>query len=81
MNFRFSWECSGGGGFEPLHECGDIVERSGLYEVLHGDQRSESVVLVHGQKFPACACCAHAVRYRLLRAAPYIFEDEDFLEG
>ena len=80
MNFRFTWECSGTGGIDPLYECGEIVELSGLYQVRHADDRRESVVLVRGQHFPACTCCSGAVRYRLVRAAPYIFEDDDFQE-
>lgn len=80
MNFRISWECSGSGEPGPLHECGDIVESSGLYEARHADDRRETVVLIRGQKFPACNCCAGTVRYRLLRGAPYIFDDEDFQE-
>lgn len=80
MYFRFYWECSGTGPADAFFRAGDIVERSGLYRVLHGDERSETLVLVQGQQFSSCACCRDGVRYQLLRAAPYIFEDEDFSE-
>ena len=80
MYFRYHWECSGSGRVGPFFHAGDLVERSGLYRVLHGDERTETAVLLQGQPFTACDCCGEQVRYQLLRAAPYIFEDEDFCE-
>lgn len=78
-NFRLYWDCSGSGSSSDLRLTpGDIVDRSGVYQVQHPDGRSESVVFVRGQKFPACACCGESVRYLLMRAAPYIYEDQDF---
>lgn len=80
MYFRYSWECSGSRQVDSWFQAGDLVEQSGMYRVVHGDDRSETIVLLQGQRFAACACCGEQVRYQLVRAAPYIFEDEDFRE-
>ena len=60
--------------FEP----GEIVEQSGIYAICHSDGKSQAIVLLRGNAFPGCDCCGFQVRYRLLRSAPYIFEDSDF---
>jgi len=60
--------------FEP----GELVEQSGIYEVCHSDGPRETIVLLRGAVFRGCDCCRAQVRYRLVRSAPYIFEDQDF---
>jgi len=57
---------------------GARVEVSGLYEATHVDGQRHPVVFLRTQDFPACACCGKKIVYRLLCAAPYILEDEDF---
>ncbi len=61
---------------------GDTVRQSGIYEVLHQKEHrpTHEVVMVSGDQFPACDLCDHNVRFRLSRAATYIFHDEDFEE-
>jgi hypothetical protein len=62
---------------------GDTVRQSGIYEVVHDRDHRESheVVLISGDKFPACETCREQVRFKLVRAATYIFYDQDFESG
>jgi hypothetical protein len=61
---------------------GATIPESGIYEVLHEGAHRETheSVLVKGDRFPACDICDSRVRFRVVRTAPYIFEDEDFVE-
>lgn len=61
---------------------GDTVRQSGIYEVLHErDHRAaHEAVMVSGDQYPSCDLCDDKVRFRLSRAATYIFHDEDFEE-
>ena len=76
-----------GSGFPrgPLHERrayrpGEPVLQTGIYEVAHEhEHRAPHDAVMHaGDAFPECDVCFGAVRFRLVRSAPYIFEDEDF---
>lgn len=51
---------------------------SGIYECKHADGERETLTLVAGSRFPACEQCSSELTYRLLHAAPYIYEDPDF---
>ncbi len=66
----------------PAYKAGDPVPQSGIYEVLHarGHRSAHEVVMLSGDHFPPCDTCDQAVRFRLIRTAPYIFQDEDFEE-
>ena len=61
---------------------GQTVPESGIYEVSHHqDHRpSHEAVMHRGDSFPACDQCHEKVRFRVLHTAPYIFDDEDFVE-
>jgi hypothetical protein len=61
---------------------GEIIPESGIYEVIHQDAHRETheSVLVKGDPFPLCESCQAQVRFRVVRIAPYIFDDEDFGE-
>ena len=61
---------------------GDTVRQSGIYEVVHdGEHRAaHDVVMIAGDQFPNCETCDQSVRFRLMRTAPYIFQDQDFEE-
>lgn len=61
---------------------GETVRQSGIYEVLHDREHREAheAVMISGERFPDCESCKEKVRFRLLRTAPYIFQDEDFEE-
>lgn len=65
------------------HRSGEVVRQSGIYEVIHDRSHRESheVVMISGERFPDCETCKEKVRFRLVRTAPYIFQDEDFEEG
>jgi hypothetical protein len=59
---------------------GDTIRQSGIYEVMHDRQHRETheAVMIGGEHFPDCETCKDKVRFRLVRTAPYIFQDEDF---
>ncbi len=59
------------------------MPQSGIYEVLHerGHRSAHEVVMLSGDTFPPCDTCDEQVRFRLVRTAPYIFQDADFEEG
>ena len=83
---------SGGGKSRPhsgrrdratnLFGAGEIVRETGIYEVIHdhAHRLAHEVVMLYGGAFPACGTCGDRVRFRLIRTAPYIFQDEDFGE-
>jgi hypothetical protein len=64
------------------HRSGEVVRQSGIYEVVHDHTHREAheVVMISGEHFPDCETCKDKVRFRLIRTAPYIFQDEDFEE-
>src|ERR1051326_1254889 len=61
-----------------LFSAGEAVRETGIYEVIHDrDHRvAHEVVMLNGDAFPACDTCEQRVRFRLVRTAPYIFQDE-----
>lgn len=69
-------------GGNSLYRAGDIVRETGIYEVIHdsGHRTAHEVVMLKGDSFPPCDTCEERVRFRLIRTAPYIFQDEDFEE-
>jgi len=73
----------GGGGNSSRHyRSGEVVRQSGIYEVVHDRNHRDphEVVMISGEQFPDCETCKEKVRFRLVRTAPYIFQDEDFEE-
>ena len=62
------------------HRAGDTVRLSGIYEVIHdrNHRGAHEVVMISGERFPDCETCKDKVRFRLVRTAPYIFQDDDF---
>src|SRR5215475_4862382 len=66
-----------------LFAAGEIVKETGIYEVVHDQQHrtAHEVVMLSGDSFPPCETCEERVRFRLIRTAPYIFQDEDFGES
>jgi hypothetical protein len=64
----------------PSFKAGDTVRETGIYEVIHDRMHREhhEAVMLAGDTFPACETCDRRVRFRLVRTAPYIFQDEDF---
>ncbi len=65
-----------------LYLPGEPVPETGIYEVIHDrSHRTAHEVVMHGQHlFPPCDQCEMRVRFKLIRTAPYIFDDEDFIE-
>jgi hypothetical protein len=59
---------------------GEPIPETGIYEVLHdrGHRVPHEAVLHRGDSFPECETCRNKVRFKLVRTAPYIFDDEDF---
>ena len=65
------------------YKADDPVPQSGIYEVIHAREHraAHEAVMLAGDAFPACDTCDRDVRFRLVRTAPYIFQDEDFEES
>src|SRR5437868_11108439 len=65
-------------------KAGEAVPETGIYEVIHDRAHRiphEVVMVPHSEgTFPLCETCKAKVRYKLVRTAPYIFNDEDFKE-
>lgn len=61
---------------------GQPVPETGIYEVVHdrGHRESHEAVMHRDDLFPVCDQCDMRVRFKLVRTAPYIFDDEDFVE-
>jgi len=59
---------------------GQPVLESGIYEVIHdkGHRQAHEAVMYRDDLFPVCDQCDLKVRFKLIRSAPYIFDDEDF---
>lgn len=59
---------------------GSRVLQSGIYEIIHHGRHRQAheAVLISGNPFPRCEGCGEDLKFRLLRAVPYIFHDEDF---
>jgi hypothetical protein len=60
---------------------GSPIRQTGIYEVIHDKgHRAVHEAVLHGKDlFPTCDQCGEKVRFRLVRTAPYIFDDEDFI--
>ena len=65
-----------------LFSAGEAVRETGIYEVIHdrAHRTAHEVVMLREDAFPPCDSCGNQVRFRLIRTAPYIFQDEDFEE-
>jgi hypothetical protein len=59
---------------------GQPVLESGIYEVIHDKdhRQAHEAVMYRSDLFPVCDQCELRVRFKLIRSAPYIFDDEDF---
>jgi hypothetical protein len=69
-----------GNGDPALYKPTDVIRLTGIYEVIHdrGHRETHEVVMHAKDLFPVCDTCDMRVRFRLVRTAPYIFDDEDF---
>lgn len=69
-----------GGSTGQVYKCGETVRDTGIYEVMHdrSHRQAHEVVMLARDSFPPCETCEARVRFRLVRTAPYIFQDEDF---
>lgn len=65
-----------------FYKPGETVRETGIYEVVHdrGHRATHEAVMLAKDTFPACDTCYEKVRFRLVRTAPYIFDDMDFEE-
>jgi len=61
---------------------GQPVPETGIYEVIHdrAHRPSHEAVMHKEDLFPVCDQCDTRVRFKLVRTAPYIFDDEDFVD-
>ena len=70
------------GSHRKIYAAGETIPESGIYEVMHQDNHRtmHESVMVKGDPFPHCDTCDARVRFRVVRTAPYIFHDEDFVD-
>ena len=70
------------GNHRTIYAAGQTIPESGIYEVMHENthRTSHESVLVKGDSFPYCDTCHDRVRFRVVRTAPYIFHDDDFVD-
>jgi hypothetical protein len=62
-----------------FHKPGETVPESGIYEAIHATHRAaHHVTAAAGGVFPDCNVCDGNVRFRLVRSAAPIENDEDF---
>jgi hypothetical protein len=61
---------------------GQTVPETGIYEVIHdrAHRIAHEAVMHREDLFPVCDQCDTRVRFKLVRTAPYIFDDEDFID-
>ena len=80
---RSRHHASAGRGDGKVFSAGQPVAETGIYEVIHdrAHRTAHEVVMLSGDSFPPCDTCTERVRFRLVRTAPYIFQDEDFEES
>jgi predicted nucleic acid-binding Zn ribbon protein len=62
---------------------GETAQASGIYHIQHSQdhRQSHEVVFAMNDRFPTCEICEDNVRYTLMRAAPFAFEDPDFRDS
>ena len=64
-----------------LYKPGEKCPASGIYNAWHADgckATSTEVLIALDRAFPSCPTCKDAVRFSILRAAPFATEDPDF---
>jgi hypothetical protein len=67
---------------EHAYKPSEAVPVSGVYRVEHdGHRETHEATLLQGEVFPACAMCAHQVRFTLKQEARDIHSDKDFPTG
>ena len=68
--------------FAEVFYAGDPIPETGIYLISHttGHQAALERVMPRGLSFPECSTCGTRVRFKLVRGAPSVWEDEDFAE-
>jgi hypothetical protein len=61
---------------------GDDVEAPGVYRVTHDPEHAEGheVTVVFGKKFPPCNHCGNHPRFKAVKLAQHIGQNEHFKE-
>jgi len=67
---------------EGVFPCGAAVPETGIYEAAHHREHRapHEVLMLRANLFPPCDQCGDKVHFRVIRTAPYIFDDEDFAQ-
>ena len=73
----------GSSGVKLLLRSGDVVPRSGIYEIIHGSDHEDgvagnTVVALRREIVQPCNTCGEQVQLRLVYEAPHVSEDPDF---
>ncbi|HZY96215.1 MAG TPA: hypothetical protein VFE35_03850 [Candidatus Cybelea sp.] len=63
-----------------IYKPGDTVEASGIYKVTHDPNHTEEheVTVIYQSKFPPCNKCGQHPRFRAVRLAHHIDNNEFF---
>ena len=61
-------------------EAGDVVQASGIYMVTHDPRHTaeHEVTVIVGKKFPPCNHCGDHSRFKAVRLAAHIEQNENF---
>jgi hypothetical protein len=64
-----------------VHKPGETAPLTGIYRVVHKTNHAGTFAFTvyAGKVFPPCEVCGDAIGYTLLRNAPAIETDEDFV--
>lgn len=66
---------------DTIYGPGDTVPSSGIYEVIHDlgeNKKPHEVIALQGELFPVCRTCLREVKFKLLKTAIHIKQDESF---
>jgi len=66
--------------FAQVFYAGEIIPETGIYLINHGTGHQAALerLMPKGLSFPECSTCGTRVRFKLVRGAPSIWDDEDF---
>ena len=66
---------------DTIYMPGDTVPSSGIYEVIHEldeNKKPHEVIALQGEIFPTCRICQRQVKFRFVKAANHIKQDDSF---
>ena len=66
--------------YAKTYKPGDTVEGSGIYKVIHDPKHAaeHEVTVVWGKKFPPCNHCGNSPRFKAVKLAQHIDQNDQF---